>query len=105
LSETCSKRDACVELCKKAEQYVSQDHTGRKERLLKRPTLIIKPMPKKSTKSKEELIIELFFLDGKKQYQIADIVYVSRQYVSKVVKKYRAILKENLRNQVDFFRK
>ena len=119
LCETCEKREYCSELCPEAEAYVNQDYVPPydcqfchnkkycsvdfmesnlcKERKNVDIDLISPEMIENLlTKSNEEIIIKLFFIERIKQIEISKIVNVSRPYVSQIVKKYKAILKKNL---------
>ena len=120
LCETCEKRESCSELCPEAEAYVNQDYVPPydcqfclnkkhcsidfmesnlcKERKNVDIDLILPEMIKDlSTKSNEEIIIQLFFVECIKQSEISKIINVSRQYVSQIVIKYKTILKKNLK--------
>lgn len=44
-----------------------------------------------------EIIFSMFFFDHKNQSEIANTLYITQQYVSKVVNKYKKILIQNLR--------
>jgi len=121
LCQECKKKPECVELCKKAEKYVNQDYVppeacqfcsnrifccvdfmegnlcpikGLYDVDLIHPEEIDK---NPATKSNEEIIIELFFTERMKVVQIAKIINVSHQYVSKTVKRYRELLIYNLK--------
>lgn len=99
LCQECKKKPFCKSLCEKAEKYVTQEKSGRREALLEDLNPVIQPgeWPKVAT---TEAILQLFFLDGKKQQDIADIVMVSRQYVSKVIRKYKPIIADNIKKSV-----
>jgi len=119
LCETCEKRESCSELCPEAEAYVNQDYVPpydcqfclnkkhcsidfMESNLCKERRSVdidlISPEVIESfvTKSNEEIIIHLFFIERMKVVEIAKNINVSHPYVSKIVKKYKAILKENL---------
>ena len=121
LCETCDKREYCLELCVLAEIWVDQDYIAPHACLFcenyKHCSIdymesylcgiqwsgdceidLINPeeIEKMSTKSSEELIIQLYFMERKKQVEIAGILNVSKQYVSTVVTRYKEILKKNL---------
>ena len=98
LCQECPKRETCRELCKEAEAYVSQDHVGRRECLVKdKDTLTVSEWPEITT---PEAILQLYFIDHKTQQEIANIVMKSQQYVSKIINKYRPIIVENIKKSV-----
>jgi DNA-directed RNA polymerase specialized sigma subunit len=100
LCEDCDKRSVCQTLCPEAEMYVNQDQVKQKAKRLD-PKLQANPKPLPSiTKSTEELILELFFLDRLTQAQVSEKLYISQPYVSKVIKKYKGIMAETLRKMV-----
>jgi DNA-directed RNA polymerase specialized sigma subunit len=79
------------------EQFVNQDHITLKEHA--RPDLddrqsTLQKFP--DNLSTSEIIFQLFFFDHKKQGEIAKMLYVSKQYVSRELKKQKEILKQNL---------
>lgn len=83
--------------CEAMEEYASQDHVGRKERLLADNNIIPGNWPKPAT---SVAIIQLFFTDRKSITEIAEIVNKSHQYVSKVINQSKKILHKNLKKQV-----
>lgn len=56
-----------------------------------------KPSKWPESPTTSEIIFTMFFFDHKTQQEIANKLYITQQYVSKVVKKYKKILIENLR--------
>jgi DNA-directed RNA polymerase specialized sigma subunit len=44
-----------------------------------------------------EIIFSMYFIDRMSQRQIANQLFISQPYISKCVKKYKAILLENLK--------
>ena len=118
LCETCEKREFCSELCPEAEAYVNQDYVPPydcqtcvnvkycsvdfmesnlcKERNLFDIDIMPKELMEIATKSNEEIIIHLFFIERVKPLQIAKILNISHQHVYKTINKYKAILKKNL---------
>jgi len=101
LCQKCKKKDTCRKLCSEAEKYVNQDYTTQKESILKNNIIDFRyptgrPFPDLSTRSNEENIIAMFFNGGIKQSEVAQTLDVSRQFVNKIVKKYRLIIRENL---------
>lgn len=51
------------------------------------------------TKSKEEVIISLYFNKRLKQQQIADIIGINQSHISRTIKKYKSIIINNLKNK------
>lgn len=117
--QDCPKRNSCTELCEEAETYASQDYVlpehckqcdDREYCSVEYMESGLCPLCESFdvdevstektgdfvTKSNEEIIIQLFFMERKRVTQIAKIIGVSHPYVSKVVKKYKEILKKNL---------
>ncbi len=97
--ETCDKRKTCVKLCDEAEAYANQDYVSQKE-LIPRKPVFKKMAPFPTTKSQKELILKLFFAQNYKQAQIAEMLDISQQYVSKIVVKYRKIIAENIEKSI-----
>ena len=89
----CPSRENCIALCSRAEAYVGQDYVKSQEVTIGLPTYNRVFL---STKTNEEIIICEFFTKGMKQSQIAKMLDISRQYVSKVVNRYKPILLKNL---------
>ncbi len=87
LCQTCNKKSSCKELCAEAERYVNQDYTGRKESIVGQGDVMPAEWPKVGT---TEAILKLFFLERKKPSEIASILDVSKRYVNKVIKNYKA---------------
>jgi len=96
---TCPKKNSCQTLCKENEAFTNQDHVLRREKLLhdlqpdtqagKWPTIIT-----------SEAVLKLYFADKKKQQEIADILNISQPYISKLIKKYKPIIVENIKKSV-----
>jgi predicted DNA-binding protein (UPF0251 family) len=106
LCNECLKKPLCLKLCLKAEKYVNQDYVPLTEVIYKEKSIdqqfpIGNPFPDLSTRTSEENIIIMFFRGGIKQSDIAENINVSRQFVHKIVKKYRLIIRKNLKIQVD----
>lgn len=94
----CPARSKCTKLCKKMEEYVNQDYIPQRESLM--PDIddaasILTKYPAELGTS--ELIAKIYFLDRKTPQEIADMLYVSKRYVNKCIKKYKQILTENLK--------
>jgi len=100
LCQECKKEQTCKSLCKQAEKYVNQDYVPQREHLPEEPITYSAPFPNLATKSTEENIISMFFKGGIKQAEVAKSLNVSHQYVSKIVKKHRQIIRENLQKRV-----
>jgi hypothetical protein len=95
--EDCKKRKTCKRLCQEAVEYVNQDNKGRREALVdeidgSRPG----PWPEIGH---DEAVCQLYFLDRKQPAEIADIVMISRRQVDRIIKKYKAIIKQNLQKR------
>jgi hypothetical protein len=104
--KTCLKKPACKTICKKLGKHLDDIEVPQREISftellpnLEDDNAELQPSewPKKATILS---ILELFFIDGKKQADIADIVMVSHQYISKIIKKYKPIIAENIRKSV-----
>jgi len=91
----CDKYKACKTLCAAAKQYANQDHKKQREKPIGLPSYT-KYRNIFATKSKEEIIIYLFFKQHIKVTEIAIFTGVSHQFVSKIVKKYNSIIIQNL---------
>lgn len=95
LCSECDKRASCRTLCKEAEQYADQD--------TKKQAEVTIGLPKYRngkvfmTKSNEEIIMSLYFNKRLKQQEIADIIGINQSHVSRTVRKYKAIIMENLK--------
>lgn len=50
-----------------------------------------------TTKNNDIMVAEMYFVKRMNQSEIAETLNVSQQYVSKLVIKYRKIIKENLK--------
>ena len=119
LCQDCPKKETCTELCEEAEAYVNQDYIPPEDcqfcpnrdycsvdfmegglcpmkGFYDSDLINPEEIEENITKSNEEIIIELFFIERKRVTQIARMISVSQPYVTKVVKKYKEILRENL---------
>lgn len=86
----CKKRDTCTELCAPVEALLSEV-TTRAEHDRELPREFTKRFKNtqewlESRKTKKQLIIELYFIDGRRQSDIVLIVGCSQPYVSKVIR-------------------
>ena len=84
LCQDCKKRNECVELCEEAEKYASQDHVSQAHLIPNEAISHIQALPN-ITKSKKELILLMYFTDRLTQVQVAEKLYVSQPYVSKII--------------------
>ena len=91
----CDKYKTCTSLCAAAKQYADQDRKRQKEKPIGLPHYS-KYRDIFATKSKEEIIIYLFFRQHVRVTEIAIFTGVSHQFVSKVIKKYNSIIIQNL---------
>jgi len=94
----CPDYDSCREICAKAEEFVNQDCVPQKHLIPQKP--IVKTAPLPAPRNNEDLILDLFFCEGKTVTQTAEILGLSHQYVSRVTQKYKEILRLNLREKV-----
>ena len=96
----CKKRSTCTRLCKRAEKYVSQDEADQREKLFTAIGCsddILDPRSNPFTMinlSTKLWVVKLFFLNHVRQSQICEMMYVSRQYVSRTIKEYRPIIRQ-----------
>lgn len=90
----CGRHDDCTALCSAVSNYANQDFVFLKE-------VPFAEVPSSTcllaTRSREEVIIQEIFFSHKTHREVADMIGVSRQYVTKVSGKYRKILIENLK--------
>jgi len=107
LCNKCDNRERCIELCEDAEDYVNQDYISQISGSVQYKEGIdyniieALDMGEKITTDSEEIIIYEYFIKGgknrKTQTQIAEMLSITQQRVSMVVKKYRKILRDNLK--------
>jgi len=97
----CKKKDTCAEMCAPVEALLSQvttrpEHQGKlpQDYTLRFKNVKTWPTPKES---KEQLIIDLYFIDGRKQSEIVLIVGCAKSYVSKTVKSYKEKINSKVR--------
>lgn len=100
--DRCRRRNKCVYPCKHVEDYINQDNNTEQWAKMTFTPLIDESgtieMP--SILSTTEIIVQNYFLDRMSIKEIAIMHYKSRQYVSRVVAKYKRIMKENLKKKV-----
>lgn len=94
----CDKRDSCTELCPEAVEFANQDIVSQTELLPDHPITYSAPFP--TTKCKHEVVLVEYFLRRKTQSQIAEMLGVSQQYISKIICLYKKIIAENLKKAV-----
>jgi DNA-directed RNA polymerase specialized sigma subunit len=96
--QECDKYLKCRELCEQAEKYVNQD-TGETQWQKISFTIQIEEMELKPMSGllTSEAILQNYFIDRMKQCEIAQKYGISRPYVSKVVKKYSALIIKNIK--------
>jgi len=95
----CEKRNECTKLCSEAEAYVNQDNIPQRELSVGFP---IHGRLSREGMSKEEVIIKLYFLRRMTEAQIAETMGCTQQYISKIVLKYKGLLREHIRSVVVF---
>ena len=90
LCGTCLARPTCNKLCPLALTFVKK-HISMRELLFADIDIANKPHIEWPllTRSNKQLILDLYFIDRRRQTDIADHLGVSRSYVSKVVKQIR----------------
>jgi DNA-directed RNA polymerase specialized sigma subunit len=98
----CAKRGECTELCNDALAYANQDRIGQRYTIISQMDIDEElPGPDQwPQKTTIETILQLFFVDRKKQTEIAKLLMVSQQYVSKIISQYRPIITENIKKSV-----
>ena len=94
--EICEDRNKCTKPCCWLKHELSLVTARQKEK----PIAIderhkSKPCPEVGITS--EIIFSMYFIDRMSQREIANKLFISQPYISKCVKKYKAILLENLK--------
>jgi hypothetical protein len=94
--DLCRLKATCKALCPPMEWLIQQVEVEPAKEL---PLDNVERQPDKWPESPttSENIFCMFFFDQKKQTEIANTLYITQQYVSKVVNKYKRILLKNLR--------
>jgi DNA-directed RNA polymerase specialized sigma subunit len=92
----CPNYAVCKELCPIAARYANQDKVNRREIIIKDKYMETR-QAKPETMSTTEIIILLYFIDRTPITKIAESLYISRQYVSRIIKKYKSIIIKNLK--------
>lgn len=102
LCKNCELRNSCKKLCDEAEKYVKQDYVG-KNHIEYVPAEAMKDIPDQEWPtglSTPEVIIQYFFKERMTQAEIAKKLKISRQCVSRNIKKYRDEIKKIMRKTV-----
>jgi predicted XRE-type DNA-binding protein len=96
----CDKYTSCKSLCAAAKRYVNQGYKRKGKKEILSGVAGYNPQNKKLVpKSKEEIIVKLFFKDHLKVTQIAEMLEIKHPHVSRTIKKYQTIIIENLKKQ------
>lgn len=100
--KNCEKRGKCKKLCKEAEKYSNQDYIGinHVEYITMQEADSIPDQNWPKGLSTIEAIILYRFANFLKPKDIAKKLNISRQYVSKVIKKYRASAIKKIKKSV-----
>jgi len=95
--ELCRKKPMCRELCPPMEWIISQVEVEPAKELPQDNIDYEREAGKwPETPTTSEIIFSMFFFDHISQTEIANKLYITQQYVSKVVNKYKKILIQNL---------
>ena len=99
--DMCHRKHKCKFLCPPMEFYVDQGTIEpNQEKPLTPDVLGYRSFPTwPENLTTTELIFIMFFVDKMKQPEIAEKLYITQQYVSKVIVKYKEIIMANLRKQ------
>lgn len=96
--DLCRLRPKCKEICPPMEYIVAKvEVEPPKEQPADNPQYERKSAKWPESPTTSENIFCMFFFDQLSQVEIANKLYISQQYVSKVIKKYKNILIKNLR--------
>jgi len=100
--KNCIKYKQCVELCADAQKYTNQDINKKAWSKITPTDQIEKVQTSKMPMQvgTTEIILQLYFIDRKNSKEIAETLYKSKRYINKVISKYSAILKENIKKSV-----
>lgn len=96
LCKNCELRNSCKKLCEEAEKYAKQDYIGINhiQYVSEEDLLSVPDQTWPNGLSTTEAIIQYYFTARWTQAEIAKKLNISRQSVSKTVRKYRAKLKK-----------
>lgn len=99
--QDCPKYLKCRQLCDEAEKYASQDEDQTQWQKISL-TVQIEEMESKPMHGllTTEAILQSYFIGRMKQSEIAKMYSVSRPYVCKVIKKYSALIIQNIKKEV-----
>ena len=92
----CKQRPECKTVCYYVEQELIKLTTKQREKPIQIDDRHRSRNSFPETVGTTEIIFQLFFFDHKTSREIAEILYVSKRYVNKVLHKQKQILKENL---------
>lgn len=96
--DLCRLKPKCKEICPPMEYIVAQvEVEPPKEQPIENPQYERKSTKWPESPTTSENIFCMFFFDQLSQVEIANKLYISQQYVSKVIRKYKEILIKNLR--------
>ena len=96
----CAKRETCKTLCKDVEAYADQDHVNQREATFNQLgcdesqlDANLYPFDRLNLSTKF-MVIKLYFINHISIPEIADMLYISRQYAYKIVKQYTPAIKK-----------
>ena len=98
--DKCRLKPTCKELCPPMEYILKQVEVEPPKEMPSDYIADIKTGEWPESPTTSETIFTMFFFDKLNQKEIADRLYISQQYVSKTVIKYKKILIKNLRKKV-----
>jgi DNA-directed RNA polymerase specialized sigma subunit len=88
-------------LCERAEKYVSQDEVKMDMDVILTDQIDDFPSKHIEKQSTCEAILKNYFIDRMTLIEIAKIHHISKQYASRLVRKYKIIIAQNIRKSVD----
>lgn len=106
----CKKRNKCTKLCPQARRYANQDMVEPREKTFSQMDYTADEIDEQKNPftainlSTKLWVIKLFFRNHLSQSQIADMLYVSRQYVSRTVRQYRPKIRQIRRERFHIIR-
>ena len=98
--DKCRLKPKCKEICPPMEYILQQVEIEPPKELPADYLTDIQPGDWPESPTTSENIFSMFFFDQLSQAEIAKRLYISQQYVSKTIIKYKKILVQNLRKQV-----
>lgn len=98
----CVKKKKCITLCAEAEAYVNQDNRDDTAWIKIKPKAYIDQMKgvKMEGVTTTEAILQNYFVDRMDPKDIAKKYYKSTQYVYWLIKKYKAIIADNIKKSI-----